>query len=144
MANVNTTSSFNGIEFYNMVSNIVEEIERHLSEATKMYFKHERYLDDFYSTRMDNMGADNFSGNADFYTLMGAIHFNEKKDAQKAFKCASDYLTECFNKVDAYKPCGGICSWTGINADLWLPLYQATSILNEKLKPIMEEYFQKA
>lgn len=143
MANVNTTSSFNGTEFYNMVNNIVDEIQNHLIEATNVYFKHERRLDSFYLKVMDNMCADNFANQADFYGMMWGIHTNDKKMAQNEFKRDSDYIIECFNKVDAYKPCGGICGWHGIYADLWLPLCQAKNVLNNKLKPIMEEYFQK-
>ena len=136
-------TTMNNTEFYNKVNELAEAIEMHLSDATKVYFKYEKSLDNYQTKRMNLMGADNFCGNADFYTLLTAIHFNEKENAKQAFKLTSDCITECFNNVDAYKPYGGICAWKGLDADLWLYLSQAMIILNEQLKPLMEQYFHK-
>lgn len=136
-------TTMNNTEFYNKVNELAEAIEMHLSDTTKVYFKSEKDMDRYQLKRMCLMGTDNMCGNADFYSLLGAIHFNEKEEAKQAFKHTSDYITECFNKVDAYKPYGGICAWYGLDADLWYHLSQAMTILNEQLKPLMEQYFHK-
>lgn len=124
----------------NTINAIVEEIEIYLSETQQIYFKWEKHISEYKLDSLNNMGFDNCVGNADFYTLMCEVYDGNKDKAKKAFEYSYKYIMDCFNRVEAYKPIA-ICTWKGVDADLWLPLHKAYILMENRLKPTLEEYF---
>lgn len=130
-------------ELVKKVDAIVDEIENHLAEATRIYFKYERSLDEYQYKRMNSMGMDNCVGNACFYDLSMELYLNNKEKAKEAYKYAYDNIIDLCKKVEAYKPTFGLCEWHGLDADLWLPLTSAKLVMLDKLVPLMEDFFKE-
>lgn len=123
------------------IEEIISRIESYLSEAQSIYFKNEKFIGIYQSDRLNNMGLDNCVGNADFYSFMRAIYDNDMEKAKKALDYSDRYVEDTFKKIDAYKPIP-ICTWTGVDADLWLPLGYACDAINE-LKIFFEQELRR-
>lgn len=104
----------------------VDEIEKILSNVQREYFKHERHVPE----RLEQLGLDNFTGNASLYYFCWGIEHGELERANADLDEVIEYVEHCFKVVDAYKPIA-ICTWRGLDADIWPSLVKLRTMLQD-------------
>lgn len=110
----------------NEIFHKVDEIEKILSNVQREYYKHERYVPE----RLERLGLDNFTGNATLYYFCWGIEHGDIERAKKDLNEVIQYVEDCFKVVDAYKPVA-ICTWRGLDADIWPSLVKVRAMLSD-------------
>lgn len=108
------------------ISHKVDEIEKIFSDIQREYYKHERYV----AERLEHLGFDNFTGNASLYYFWWDIEHGDIDRAKSDLDEVCQYVDDCFKVVDAYKPIA-ICTWTGLDADIWPSLVKVRAMLKD-------------
>jgi len=104
----------------------VDEIEKLASEVRREYYKRERDVPE----RLQHLGLDNFTGNAALYYFCWDIEHGDLDRAKTDLYDVIEYVEDFFKAVDAHKPIA-ICTWRGLDANIWPSLVRIRVLLQD-------------
>ena len=110
------------------IETLINAVEQNLTEIQQLYFKHERYCPE----RLQSLGLDNIIGNASLYDFCYLAEKGEKQKAKESLNDVKEYIASVLKVVEAYKPLA-ICTWRGLDSDIWVPLREVAEALTQKL-----------